>query len=371
MRHLRFFAVFLFLGGTSIMAQPPAISDALDGVDPVVLLQQNKEVMGKSEYTVVRGRFKYFFSSPETRTTFEKEPAKYEIALSGQCARMGKAVYGNAADYVVHDGKIYIFGSDGCHKAFAEAPEKYIPKPAAPMPAAAAARAQGKELIDRAVARLGGAARLDAVTTYVETVSQVQKRPQGESKFTTKTMYRFPGDMRVDRTNQRPDGQSLTFGTIVTPTELFGAFQGQTRPIIAGARPSLELDFGRHPVALLHARHNKGFVAASLGSATVGGVTVDQVRVQNGAVDVTLGLEPKTAQLHSISFVDRGPDGAYGIFTVIYSGFRDVAGLLLPHETRSEVNGAPEQVLTASVQSIEVNVPLDAALFTMTAAEKK
>jgi YHS domain-containing protein len=76
-------------------------------------------------------RFEYLFSSSETKATFEKAPAKYEIQMNGLCARMGKATGGSPADFLVHDGKIYIFGSDECHRRFAADPAKYLPPPAA------------------------------------------------------------------------------------------------------------------------------------------------------------------------------------------------------------------------------------------------
>jgi YHS domain-containing protein len=372
MKNLRTLGLILLLTSGPAAAQDPStVVDALDGVDPVVLLQTNKEVFGKSEFNSVRGRFRYLFSTAETKATFEKEPAKYEIALSGLCARMGKTVYGNPSDYFIHDGRIYIFGSDDCHKRFAAEPARYIPKPAAPMPDSAAAKAKGRELIDAVVAKLGGAAKLDAVTSYTESITQIQKRPQGEFKVTTKTMYRFPGDVRVERTNQRPDGQSFTFATVLTPTDAFSASQGRSFPIIAAGRPSLEMDYGRHPLALLKARNGKQFVAAAAGPTTLDGVTVEQVRVKNGAVDVTLNVEPKSGQLHSIAFDDRGGDGAYGHFVLALADFRNVNGLMLPYETRATFNGQPDQFLTATVQTIEVNVPLDAALFTKPPTESK
>ena len=372
MRHLRNLGLALLFASGPVAAQNPlAIVDALDGVDPVVLLQTNKEVFGKSEFASERGRFRYLFSTAETKATFDKEPAKYEIAMSGLCARMGKTVYGNPSDYFIHDGKIYIFGSDECHKRFAADPAKYIPKAAAPMPDSAAAKAKGRELVDRVVAKLGGAAKLDALTTYTESVTQIQKRTQGEFKVTTKTMYRFPGDVRVERTNQRPDGQSFTFATVLTPTDAFSASQGRSFPIIPAGRPSVEMDLGRHPVALLKARNSKGFVAAAAGPTTVDGVSLEQVRVKNGAVDVTLNVDPKSGQLHSIAFDDRGGDGGYGHFVLTLADFRDVGGLMLPHETRSTFNGQPDPVLTTANQIIEVNTPLDAALFSKPPAESK
>src|SRR4029079_679219 len=146
--------------------------DALDGIDPVVLLTQGKEVSGKPDFKVSRGKFDYLFVSAENKAAFEKNPEKYEIQLRGACARMGGGVTGNPADFAVVDGKIYIFGSDDCHKKFVAAPARFLPKTATPMPAAAAAVTEGRALVDRMVKAIGGAEKLDAVTSYVESSSQ-------------------------------------------------------------------------------------------------------------------------------------------------------------------------------------------------------
>jgi len=44
---------------------------------------------------------------------FEKAPEKYEIQLSGACARMGGGVTGNPADYAVVDGEVDVEIGDG------------------------------------------------------------------------------------------------------------------------------------------------------------------------------------------------------------------------------------------------------------------
>ena len=186
MRHLRFLAVALLLLDVPATAQTPPVVDALDGVDPVVLLQQNKEVFGKSEFSSVWGRFRYLFSTAETKATFEKEPAKYEIALNGQCARMGKTVYGNPSDYFIHDGKIYIFGSDDCHKQFAAAPRKITSETCAPD----AGLGSGKNQRPRVDRPRSGEAWWRGDTRrghdVRQSTTQVQKRQQGEFKITTK-----------------------------------------------------------------------------------------------------------------------------------------------------------------------------------------
>src|SRR5919106_1006110 len=135
--------------------QGPAPVEALDGVDTVILLKQGKEVFGKQAFRSEYGRFTYLFSSAETKAEFDKTPGKYAVQMGGLCARMGKTVTGNPSDYLVHDGKIYIFGSDACHKSFASAPDKYLPKPAAAMPRDPASTERGLALLDKAVTKIG------------------------------------------------------------------------------------------------------------------------------------------------------------------------------------------------------------------------
>ena len=150
-------ALLLFALPARAQMAPP--KDALDGIDAVALLTQGKEITGKPEFKVTRGTFDYLF-----------------------------ATAGNKATIV--DGKIYIFGSDDCHTKFVAAPAKFLPKPAAAMPTAARDVQAGRALLDKALASLGGAAKVDAVAAYIETASQTQTRPQGQVTLTLKTIRR-------------------------------------------------------------------------------------------------------------------------------------------------------------------------------------
>ena len=137
----------------------PEAADALDGLDPVLLVG-GKEVPGKSAFSVTRGDFVYLFSTADTKATFESDPAQYEIQLGGLCARMGKTAGGNPSDFIVHEGKIYVFGSDECHKKFQADPAKYLGRHPPPPPGRGTSRCGARQLvIDRAVAAIGGAGR--------------------------------------------------------------------------------------------------------------------------------------------------------------------------------------------------------------------
>ena len=364
---LRVGMLLLVLGGGTASAQQAAPSDALDGVDTVILLTQGKEVFGKEQFKTTHGRFTYLFSSAETKAQFDKAPEKFAIQMGGLCARMGKTVTGNPGDYVVHDGKIYIFGSDACHQAFVAAPAKFLPKPAAPMPTDAEAVKRGRALLDKAAAAVGDVSK---VTTYVETSSQTQRRPAGDVTIVIKTMWKFPGSARTERRVPMANGNVMSFGTLLTPAGAWGVGPESMQATVPEALPSVQLDFGRQIVPVLRTRNDKDVAVAALGPGTVSGAAVERVRVQRGGADVTLNIAPATGRVHSTSFIDRGPGGEIGEFTIAFSDFRTVDGYTLPFKETASFNGAPENVLTRALDTIAINAPLDAALFTPTTGKR-
>ena len=120
---------------------------------------------------------------------------------------MGKTAGGNPPITLCTTARSTSSGRDDCHKKFQAAPAKYLATPHRPMPSAAdSVKRQPLSSIERSTA-IGGAARIDALTSYAETVSQVQKRPQGEAQITTKTMWRFPDATRSERTMTMPGTQ--------------------------------------------------------------------------------------------------------------------------------------------------------------------
>ena len=371
MRHHAFAAAVFVVAALSMPAgaQQPTVVDALDGVDPVLLIQ-GKEVTGKPELKVVRGRFAYLFSSPETKAAFEQEPAKYEIQMNGSCARMGLGVGGNPSDFAVVDGRIYIFGSDDCHKKFVAAPAKFLPRPVPPMPTAAQDLEQGRALVDRAVQALGGAATLDAVTTYAETSSQVVKRASADVPVVTKTTWRFPGAVRSERT-MTMQGKEMTSATLIIPAGGWYLSQGRSYEQNPISRGNNQQEFSRQLVPLLRTRSDPAFKAARVGTGTIDGTRVERVRIQNGVVDVTLGIEPKSGRVHSLAFTGRNIEAEIGEYALVFSDYRQVNGLMLPFEVRAFFDGAPDSFRSGRIDSIAINTPVDASLFEAPKAEKK
>jgi YHS domain-containing protein len=64
---------------------------ALQGYDPVAYFTKNKAIKGISSINYSHDGVKYYFSSTENKSLFQKDPSKYEAEYGGWCAyAMGK-----------------------------------------------------------------------------------------------------------------------------------------------------------------------------------------------------------------------------------------------------------------------------------------
>jgi YHS domain-containing protein len=359
----------------SAQAQQAGVAeDALDGVDVVMLLQQGKEVFGKSAFKSTHGRFDYLFSSAETKAQFDAAPAKYAVQMNGLCARMAKTVQGNPSNYVVHDGRIYIFASDNCRKLFIEAPAKYLDRPSAPMPTSADAAAKGRALLDKAAAAHGGP-RLDAVVHYTEKSSVVQRRPTGDVSIVTRNIWRFATDqparaVRSERIIPLASGP-LTVTTLLTPAGAWDlASDGRVRQVNTASVPALQLDLGRQLVPLLRTRNDDGVEIAALEAATIGAERLERVRMRRGGLDVILHIEPAGWRVRSISFTDRNGQGEVGDVTITFDDFRSVDGVTVPFAEKVAFNGTAEPAQAKTVDTAVLDGPIDPALFQSLGAKK-
>jgi hypothetical protein len=272
---------------------------------------------------------------------------------------MGGTVRGNPSDYVVHDGRIYIFGSDECRKVFTAAPAKFIPKPVPAMPTDTAAVTRGRALLDKAAAAHGGAA-LDAARTYVESAITIQARQSGPVDIPVKNMWRFPGDARSERI--LPMGQQkMNLTTVITAADAWGGGNTRTSPLPEPMRPAAEASLWRSLIPLLRVRGDQAVQVAAVPAAAG---SIERVRVIRKGLDVTLAIDSASGRVQSLTYADRNPQGEVGEITIAFEEFRTVDGLLIPFVENASFNGVPNPALGRKLESASVNTPLDTSLFT-------
>ncbi len=368
-RAIIFCTIILFSAGGMALAQTKAqdAEPVLEGLDPVMLIQ-GKEVQGDLKITVTRGKFQYLFANAETKATFEKDPTRYEIQMDGACARMGSPVGGNPDLYTVHEGRIYIFGSGECKKRFDSAPEKYLEpengtghKPVF----TPEALAKGQSLIEKAVAAMGGAARIDGLISYQEKSTALQTRRQGDVEIKTNLAILFPDRIRSEQTMPDYNNPSATreMAIVITPTQVFGIMAGAARPLPDSARTVQEKELRRRPLSILRAR--KSLNPAVIGSSKLGETAIEQVAVEIDGLAYTLGIDSSTGRILSVSCHRRGPEGNFGELVQLFSDFRPVGDLTLPYRVTATFDGQPWKEQSPTIEAITINGKLEPGLFEM------
>ena len=313
----------------------------LEGLDPV-MLSQGKEVQGDMKFKVTRGKFQYLFANAENKATFEKDPARYEIQLDGACARMGAPTTGNPDLYFVHNGRIYIFGSEECQTHFKAAPEKYLEVPAAPKSPTEEMIKRGQELLGKAVEALGGGSKLDQLVSF-------QKTDQRGNQVKSILTMAFPDTLRQEIV--RPN---FTLVSVITPAESFVVAPNGARPMPEGNRAAIYKELYHELVVLFRARTRSDFKASANGN---------DVDVELPGFTTTLGIDPGTGRVVSQTYKGRGPGGMLGQIVINYSDYRNVDGLSLPFKTTATFDGEPLPPLSATIETIKVNGQIDPSSF--------
>jgi YHS domain-containing protein len=321
-------------------AQSPTSEIPLEGLDPVMLVQ-GKEVQGDMKFNITRGRFEYLFANAENKATFEKDPARYEIQLDGACARMGAPTTGNPDLYTVHNGRIYIFGTEECQKAFKAAPEKYLEVPATPSAPSAEMLKRGHELIAKAVEAMG--AKLDQLQS-------LQKTDVRGNQVKNVLTFAFPDTVR-----QEVVRQNFTLVSVVSPGDAFVVVNNGARTMPEANRVAFNRELNHDLLVLLRARSRSDFKASLAGEGNVD--------VELAGFMTTLGIDPASGRIISQTYKGRGPGGVIGQIVINYSDYRTVEGLSLPFKTTATFDGQPFPPLTATIEAITVNGQIDPSSF--------
>ena len=93
----------------------------LFGADVVAYFTEGRYRQGTAAYRSQYEGVDFHFASPENKALLDADPTAYLPQYGGYCANgiaFGIPWGGNAEDFVVHNGKLYIFGGQQSEKAF-------------------------------------------------------------------------------------------------------------------------------------------------------------------------------------------------------------------------------------------------------------
>lgn len=325
---------------------PPQPGLALAGLDPIELAA-GREVAGRPSQTAVYEDLEYRFATAETLAKFRSAPAAHAAQFGGACARMGPlSGLGSPDRWLVHEGRIYLFASEACRKAFAQRPAAFLP-PDTPRPAPSLAEAAaGRVLLDRAVAAHGGAARLQAWRDW----SYRRTGTSGQARRELQLTARWPDAVRIDDAWFQDD-QVWRYRRVVDSQHAFFVDTGTPRPMHADARFEMRCETLREPAyALRRALDGEATVSAAPDGSTF------VVWQQGCRTEFTLGDDDTIA---SARFVGRGPNLTFGTVERRYGDYVDCAGIRLPTAVEVAFDGKVAASLAERRldQSVDTGVP--------------
>ncbi|MGH9789460.1 MAG: M16 family metallopeptidase [Candidatus Acidiferrales bacterium] len=235
-----------------------------------------------------------------------------------------------------------------------------IPAPKATVPTAPPATgetlARGRLLIEKAVAARGGLETLQSVRDLTVLSRVVQETPAGTMNLTIKLYFVLPDKLRQDivapvgEFNLALDGQS---GWQKGPQGV-----GPAPPVFIRA---LRMVLARNLENLLPALLAGEGTAQFLETETHDGRPADAVLVVDAAGhSIRMLVDQETGYVVKQAYEGEAPGGPVAEER-IFSDFRTVNGLVLPHKTVVFQDG--RQTSEATVVHIEINTGVDPALF--------
>lgn len=331
MRLLTILLASLVSALTAAAQDPPEVQLALGGLDPVELCS-GKEVAGEPGRTTEHWIYRYRFANDENRDRFLAEPERYGIQMGGGCARMGpQSGKGDPGRFWVHDERIYIFASDACRETFRKDPGRFL-DPDESMPAGDAERAA--ELIAQARAAHGGD-RIAEMNVLLSRTAKVQEINGEEMEVGQRWTLAFPNRLRLDRWWGGYESSTV----VVRNAGFTVGNDGDVEELHATAVRNLLRAVVRHPIVILRSAARDDFRAVQVGEAEVGGMPVELVAASVLGTTTTLAIDPGTGQVLSVRYRGRGPGLQFGKLEVLFSDFRKVGGILLPHAERVRFEG--------------------------------
>lgn len=220
------------------------------------------------------------------------------------------------------------------------------PKPSASNP-------EGKTLVEKVAAAMGGLPRLQSIKAVH--VSIAESDAGGPSSPVDVTIA-FPDKMHIGL--QAPQG-NLTI--VVTPDAAFMSMAGMGTRSMPEAQKNEMLSQVRHDLIYI-AQHadDPSFTFTAAGTEKIGDVDAAILDIGGAVPWVRWYIDPKTGYILREKYKGLGRSGPFDGESDL-SDWRTVDGLTMPYKHANQQNG--EQTSTAEFKKIEINPQIDPKLF--------
>ena len=235
------------------------------------------------------------------------------------------------------------------------------PKGAAPAKAKPAqSTPEGRALIARFVAALGGAERLRTIQGYRESLSVVQQTPAGAVSFQVEDTRIPPG-----RGYTRTEGPFGSMLTVITPQMGYMSLGGEVRELTGAVLADAGDSFKRDMFAIAMNADDPGYIFVATGSEKLERKDVAGLDIVANGPQLHWLLDPQTGRLLQFSYETVGQAGPLKR-VVTLTDWNSFDGVNMPTKFSITENG--EATRETTLKNFEVNPQIDESVFSKPAA---
>jgi hypothetical protein len=210
-----------------------------------------------------------------------------------------------------------------------------------------AGNAEGRDLMERVVAGLGGAETVAQVAAVRRRGKLETQTPQGAMEMGIDSLEVFPDSMR--QAMATPMGEIVM---VATPDAAFVITPGGTQQLPESRKADMLQDLAKTPILLAQRAGEPAVVLAAAGSETIGDVEAAILDIELDGQRVRWWIDPESGHILRSESRGMGQGGAPVTTRTDYSDFREVGGVVQPFAIEVFNDGQP----AASIRLEEVVV---------------
>lgn len=221
--------------------------------------------------------------------------------------------------------------------------------------AAAGSNAEGKALLARVIAGLGGEAKVRSIRSLRQKVKIVGQTPQGEMSIQAEQVTIFP-----DQVWQKMAAPMGEMSLVVTPAAAFMKAPMGTRDLPASQKAEMLKELKREPLFVAQHGDDPKFTFSAGETAKVGDIETQTLDVNADGAEVRWFVDPQSGRIVRSSGTSMGMGGPAETVSD-YADWRVVEGISVPFKETKTRGG--EKDATVEVVEYEINPSVDAKLF--------